>query len=152
MAECKICGYIDEKLPENWLDWQCEECENDELSGGVGCYSPEEREICGEHASAVYDVEVVDEVDRKPSKITAVTHQQSQHLRTGSQVKAVMMNETKSCPVCGLKKRQEFDIGEENNEIWGARCPNCDFRYGVEGYKSGLSYGNSEFEQGSVSA
>ena len=166
MAECRICGYIDEKLPDR-ANWQCDQCEYDEMNGSVGCHSNEERRVClnGYHASAPHRPALVAEIDQKPSKQKALSH--IQRLRTGSQVRTVILDETKRCPVCDarqysyqywkwdktLKKhilttKERIDIGKDGKRIFGARCEECEYTYGREGFRPGLSDRSSESMQG----
>ena len=51
-----ICGREAAGLPDGWINWTCEECVKDELSGSVGVFDRPERYICGEHASAAGEI------------------------------------------------------------------------------------------------
>jgi len=144
MAECKICGFINGKLPHNWTNWQCPQCEHDEIFNSVGHQTDKEKKNClnGHHASAPHKSAFVAEIDHKPSKKKALSH--IQRLKTGHQVKVVMLNEEKVCPICGFSREQGFDYGEENGKGFGCRCGNCGFSYGKEGYKQGIICGSNE--------
>ena len=37
MATCGICGAVDERLPESWINWECWQCF---LEGCVTCVEP----------------------------------------------------------------------------------------------------------------
>lgn len=45
MAVCKICGWEDKAYPEDWNNWTCGKCHEDEVNNIVGSYSREERII-----------------------------------------------------------------------------------------------------------
>lgn len=49
MATCKICGFEDEKLPDNWINWQCRRCDMDERRTCTHYWHKQETEKSLEH-------------------------------------------------------------------------------------------------------
>ena len=53
MAECFICGKLNNFKPKHWTNWKCQQCYDDELWESEGTLSPEEKRLIGkEHAIA----------------------------------------------------------------------------------------------------
>ena len=44
MAQCTICGKDDTTKPDNWINWECYDCFQDNVAGTDGTYSPAERQ------------------------------------------------------------------------------------------------------------
>jgi hypothetical protein len=51
MATCRICGHTDYWKPDEWENWECEQCFLDVVYESAGQLSPEEKTLCGvDHA------------------------------------------------------------------------------------------------------